>query len=100
MPSKGARKKKRAAVGDPNDAEDMYAWMVRYLEAMRVRNYSERTVENREMYLGFFIAWCDARSITRPQEVTKPILDRYQRHLFTCARRTASRSPSRRSSSG
>jgi integrase/recombinase XerD len=82
MPPKGSRKKKRAAVGDPNDAEGMYAWMVRYLEAMRVRNYSERTVENREMYLGFFIAWCDARSLTRPQDVTKPILDRYQRHLF------------------
>lgn len=81
MPAKGARKK-RTAVGDPNDPEGLYAWMVRYLEAMRVKNYSERTVENREVYLGFFIGWCDERSIGRPQEVTKPILDRYQRHLF------------------
>ena len=41
-------------------------WPVRldeaYLEAARVKNYSERTVENRESYLGFFIAWCEARS--------------------------------------
>jgi len=81
MPKKGARKPK-AAVGDPSDAEGLYAWMKRYLEALRVKNYSERTVENRESYLSFFIAWCEARSIARPQEVTKPILERYQRHLF------------------
>jgi integrase/recombinase XerD len=81
MPKKGARKPK-PAVGDPSDADGLYAWMKRYLEALRVKNYSERTVENRESYLSFFIAWCEARSIARPQEVTKPILERYQRHLF------------------
>jgi integrase/recombinase XerD len=56
--------------------------MQRYLEWLRVKNYSSRTVENRESYLGFFIMWAEARSILRPQEVTKPILERYQRHLF------------------
>lgn len=81
MPKKGTRKASKP-VGDPNDPEGLYCWMQRYLEAMRVKNYSERTVENRENYLGFFILWCEARSITRPQEVTKPIIDRYQRHLF------------------
>jgi len=81
MPPRSRRKKKVAA-GNPNDPEGLHAWLMRYLEALRVRNYSERTVENRESYLGFFIAWCEARSITRPQEVTKPIIDRYQRHLF------------------
>ena len=54
----------------------------RYLTWMRTQNYSERTVENRESYLSFFIAWCEARSIARPQEVTKPILEHYQRWLF------------------
>ena len=47
-----------------------------------MRNYSERTVENNQSYLGVFVAWCEARSITRPREVTKPIVERYQRHLF------------------
>ena len=81
MPRKGSRKPK-VAIGDPNDPEGLYVWMKRFLESMRVKNYSARTVENRESYLGFFIAWCEARSIGRPQEVTKPILERYQRHLF------------------
>jgi integrase/recombinase XerD len=81
MPRKGARKP-RVVIGDPNDPEGLGVWMQRYLEALRVKNYSSRTVDNRESYLGFFIQWCEARSITRPQEVTKPIIDRYQRHLF------------------
>jgi hypothetical protein len=81
MGKRGARKPKKV-VGDPNDPEGLYCWMLRYLEALRIKNFSGRTVENRESYLGFFIEWCEARSITRPQEVTKPIIDRYQRHLF------------------
>jgi hypothetical protein len=48
-----ARKRKPPVVGNPNDHEGLYVWMQRYLEALRVRNYSERTVENRESYLGF-----------------------------------------------
>jgi integrase/recombinase XerD len=47
-----------------------------------VRNYSERTVENRENNLRLFITWCDERGVTQPQEVTRPILERYQRYLF------------------
>ncbi|MFC1641669.1 site-specific tyrosine recombinase XerC [Myxococcota bacterium] len=81
MPKRGSRKPK-APVGDPNDPDGLYVWMKRYLEALRVKNYSPRTVDNRESYLGFFIQWCETRSILRPQEVTKPILERYQRHLF------------------
>jgi integrase/recombinase XerD len=78
-----ARTRKKPVVGgNPNDPEGLYVWMQRYLEALRIKNYSERTVENREMYLSSFIEWCAARSLTRPQEITKPILDRYQRHLF------------------
>jgi integrase/recombinase XerD len=64
------------------DARSLVAWLARYLEALRVKNYSPRTVENRERYVLAFAAWCEARSVTRPEEVTKPMVDRYQRHLF------------------
>jgi integrase/recombinase XerD len=80
--AKRARRKAKPLVSNARDPEGLFAWMQRYLETLRVRNYSGRTVENRESYIGFFITWCDARSITRPQEVTKPMLERYQRHLF------------------
>ena len=47
-----------------------------------MRNYSEGTVEHRETRLRAFIAWCDERGVTHPQEVTRPVLERYQRYLF------------------
>jgi integrase/recombinase XerD len=86
MPRKRTSKAK-VAVGAPNDPEGLYVWMKRYLESMRVRNYSPFTVDNREISLLQFFGWCDARSIGRPQEVTKPILERYQRHLFHLRKR-------------
>jgi integrase/recombinase XerD len=81
MPKKGTRSTKKI-VGDPSDPEGLVAYMQRFLEWMRVTNYSERTVEGRELYLKYFIAWCDERSLKRPQDITRPILERYQRYLY------------------
>ena len=38
--------------------------VARYLEWLRVHNYAEPTVQNRELYLGYFIAWCAERGLT------------------------------------
>jgi integrase/recombinase XerD len=81
MPRRGARKAKSRLPASP-DPQGLGVWRERYLEWLRTQNYSERTVENREMYLGLFEQWCEERGITRPAEVTKPILERYQRHLY------------------
>ena len=81
MPKRGDKKAK-APLPHQRDPDSISAWTLRYLEWLRVHGYSERTVENRESYLGFFIRWADARSITYPQEVTRPILERYQRNLY------------------
>ena len=64
------------------DGRGLVAWLGRYLEALRVKNYSPRTVVDRERHLLTFFSWCEARNVTRPEEVTKPMVDRYQRHLF------------------
>ncbi|WP_153101257.1 site-specific tyrosine recombinase XerC [Paraburkholderia hayleyella] len=69
-------------IGPVDDPQSLYHQMRPFLEWMRVRNYSEGTVEHREIHLRGFIAWCDERGVTRPQEVTRPILERYQRYLF------------------
>jgi integrase/recombinase XerD len=60
----------------------MAARSAEYLEWMRTKNYSERTVENRAVYLAFFLQWAEDRGVTKPVEVTRPILERYQRHLY------------------
>jgi len=81
MPRKGDRGP-RKQVGNPGDPQGMAVMMDKFIEWMRVTNYSERTVENRLLYLSYFIEWAEERGITRPTEVTKPILERYQRYLY------------------
>ncbi len=81
MANRGDRKAK-VPIGDARDPDGLWVWMQRHLEWMRVRNYSGRTVQMREIYLGYFLVWCEARSIGRPTELTRPILERYQAHLF------------------
>jgi integrase/recombinase XerD len=78
---KGETRPKRE-VGDAADPDGLYRHMLRFSQWQREKAYSERTVENREASLRPFIAWAHDRGLTRPQEITKPILERYQRHLF------------------
>ncbi len=73
---------KRPFPGDPNDPDGMHVWTQRFLRSLEVRGMSAQTVDHRRHRLGQFIEWCAARSITRPAEVTKPIVEAYQRHLF------------------
>jgi len=56
--------------------------MERFLEALTVRNFSGATITDRRHGLSTFILWCAERGLERPCEVTKPVLERYQRHLY------------------
>jgi integrase/recombinase XerD len=53
-----------------------------YLQSLAIQNYSEQTIGNREFLLRQFIQWCQERGIADPVEVTRPVLERYQRYLF------------------
>lgn len=87
MPRKGSRKP-HAPLGDVTDSQGFAALLAAYLDWLRVRNYSEATVHNREHYVGEFAKWCAERALTRPCEVTKPLLERYQRWLFHYRQKT------------
>src|SRR5271170_3533621 len=56
--------------------------MREHLDALRVRGYSEFTVKNRLVHIGFFIEWAYEHGLREPIEVTRPVLERYQRYLF------------------
>jgi integrase/recombinase XerD len=73
---------KKPAPESAKEPDGLHVWLLRYLEWLRVRQYSERTVVNREKAVGLFIEWSEARGVLRPMEVTKPMLERYQRHLY------------------
>ncbi len=72
--------KKRKPEAPP--ASPLAAVMEKHLDALRVQNYSEYTVKNRRVHIGFFVDWCHERGLSEPLDVTRPVLERYQRHLF------------------
>ena len=59
-----------------------YPYLLQYNEMMAVRGYAKSTLHRRESDIRRFVGWCDERSIGTPQDVTKPILERYQKHLY------------------
>lgn len=65
-----------------HDPDSLASPLARFLSASAVRNYSPATIEDRRHSLTTFILWCGERGIERPYEVTKPILERFQRHLY------------------
>jgi integrase/recombinase XerD len=65
-----------------DDPEGMPALIREFLDHLRVQNYAASTIDTRQAHLRRFTAWCLERGLTRPAEITRPILERYQRHLF------------------
>lgn len=55
---------------------------LRYLQSLAVKNYSEGTIEGRKDALKVFLYWCHDRDLHQPEEITKPILESFQRHLW------------------
>ncbi len=80
------RKKPRASntprEPDPCEASGFYPYLQRFLDWSASRGYTEHTTAARADHLKRFIRWCAERSLDRPQDVTRPILERYRRHLY------------------
>ncbi len=63
--------------------ETALEWFLReHLNALTVQNYSEHTVRNRLVHITYFVQWAQEHGLREPIEVTRPVLERYQRHLF------------------
>ena len=53
----------------------------RYLSWMALKHYTETTIHMRRVYLGYFMDWCEARSLSDVGEVSKSIVGQYVRHV-------------------
>jgi len=81
MARRGPKKKPLPAVSNA-DPQSQSARVPEFLEWCTVRGYAERTVRNNRFALGYFVTWCEERGVTRPHEVTRPVLERYQRWQY------------------
>ena len=72
--------KKRKPEAAPQTPMELF--MREHLEALRVRGYSEYTIRGRQVAITFFIQWAYEHGLREPIEVTRPVLERYQRYLF------------------
>jgi integrase/recombinase XerD len=57
------------------------ALLAEHLEWLEARRYAQSTVDARRRHLRRFLAWLEDRGITRPGQVTLPVLERYRLHL-------------------
>jgi integrase/recombinase XerD len=66
-------------MGDP---DSLTRHMLRYLAFMGARGNSPHTVSGSRVALSRFIRWCETRSLTRPNQIDRATVERYQQHLF------------------
>src|SRR5262245_2147329 len=81
------RKKPRPSIivreRDPAELSGFYPYLLRCFSDRSARRGSpKRTTEARADHLKRFIRWCVERSLDRPQDITRPILERYRRYLY------------------
>lgn len=81
MPRRGERLP-RQVPGDQLDPFGFPRMVGEFCEWMGTRGLSDKTIDDRHKLLGYLAGWLLERGITRPAEVTKPVLDGYQRWLF------------------
>ncbi|UXI68063.1 site-specific tyrosine recombinase XerC [Tahibacter amnicola] len=82
MPRRGEYGERRRALESPATSDSMAAWITRYLHAQLIRGLREGSLDTYRRDLSAFDSWCRERGVERPGEITKPMLERYQRHLF------------------
>ena len=63
--------------------DNVFTWLMReFLDAAKAKGVRQTTITYRHRALRRFILWCAERGIAHANEVTLPIIERYQRHLY------------------
>lgn len=71
----------------PRTADCVAAWMLRHLDALRVRQVSRASLNTRKSNLAHFNAWCVEHGIDNPDQVTHAHMKAFQGYLFRYRRR-------------
>lgn len=54
----------------------------KFVENMEIRNYSLMTIQAHARNIGFFVEWCEDRGIEKIEEVSRAVVERYQKYLY------------------
>ncbi len=81
-----ARARKPACAGDPSIEGGFHGHLVDFIDWLRAMRFSEHTIKVRRIDLGYFIDWCEERSIRTPHDVTRAMLERYRQYVFAYRR--------------
>lgn len=76
------KKRSKTRVISMDGPDGLGTWLLRFLEWMGMTNYAQATIDGRHRDLWHFKQWCMDRSIHSPKQITKPMLERYQRYLY------------------
>ena len=66
----------------PSNPRSLEAYALAYKEQLQAKNYATQSVQYKYASLTWFIEWCSERGIDRIEQITRPVLQRYQRHLY------------------
>ena len=59
-----------------------YPYLHAYMDWMAYSGYAAGTLRSARHDLRMFVRWCDSRSLTLPTQLSRPVLEQYQRYLF------------------
>ena len=57
-------------------------YLNRFQESAKVNGISKDTLARRYSAIKKFILWCSERELNQPQDITRPILERYKNYLY------------------
>lgn len=66
----------------PQEAHGLRIALSRYREHLGTRGYRPMGIATAGRYIGDFIAWAEERGVRHPAQVSRAVLERYQRHLY------------------
>ncbi|HEY6372001.1 MAG TPA: site-specific tyrosine recombinase XerC [Candidatus Sulfotelmatobacter sp.] len=67
---------------EPEPHSPLGQFMEEHLEWLLINNYSQDTADHARWSIADFIRWAEQRGLQHPMEVTRPILESYQRYLY------------------
>lgn len=66
----------------PNDTHGLAGALARYMEHLGVRGYRPQGMQTAARYIGDFIDWASERGVSHPAQVSRAVLERYERWLY------------------